>query len=134
MNDAQLQACYDLSKQVPDMRRGFTIATNYGDIPITAEEAPPFVELAQAVLTARTTEQAPASTLAAARADLMRAAASGYLTADKVQAITALARRGEISRMDACKILDAAVLKFVQATHFTLKAALSAPQAHKEPA
>ena len=134
MSDAQLQTSYALSKQVPDMGRGFTIATNYGDIPITTEESAPFVALAQAVLTARATEQAPASTLAAARADLMRAADAGSLPADKVQAITALARRGEISRMDACKVLDAAVLKFVQATHITLKAATSAPQAHKEPA
>lgn len=57
------------------------------------------------------------STLAAARADLMRAAAAGGLPADKVQAIVALVRTGEISRRDACTAIDAAVIKFVRATH-----------------
>ena len=32
---------YALAKQVPDMERGFTISTNYGDIWIDAEDAEP---------------------------------------------------------------------------------------------
>jgi len=35
---------YALSKQVLDMERGFTIHTNYGDIEIQHDEAPPFID------------------------------------------------------------------------------------------
>lgn len=34
---------YALAKQVPDMARGFTIATNYGDITIPAGWAADFI-------------------------------------------------------------------------------------------
>ena len=41
---------YALSKQVPDMLRGFTIHTNYGDIEIEPEYAEAFRNLAADVL------------------------------------------------------------------------------------
>nr|WP_321467143.1 hypothetical protein [uncultured Desulfobulbus sp.] len=41
---------YALSKQVPDMLRGFTIHTNYGDIEIEPEFAEAFRNLAADVL------------------------------------------------------------------------------------
>ncbi len=44
------QLKYALSKQVPDMMRGFTIHTNYGDIEIDAEFAEAFRDLAADVL------------------------------------------------------------------------------------
>lgn len=44
------QLRYALSKQVPDMLRGFTIHTNYGDIEIGPEYAEAFRNLAADVL------------------------------------------------------------------------------------
>ncbi|NCU32860.1 MAG: hypothetical protein EOM23_08020 [Candidatus Moranbacteria bacterium] len=44
------QLKYALSKQVPDMLRGFTIHTNYGDIEIEPEFAEAFRNLAADVL------------------------------------------------------------------------------------
>ncbi len=44
------QIKYALSKQVPDMMRGFTIHTNYGDIEIDPEFAEAFHNLAADVL------------------------------------------------------------------------------------
>lgn len=41
MNDQAIQ--YALAKQVPDMERGFTIATSYGDIAIPAGWAADFI-------------------------------------------------------------------------------------------
>jgi hypothetical protein len=41
MNDQEIQ--YALAKQVPDMERGFTIATSYGDIVIPAGWAADFI-------------------------------------------------------------------------------------------
>ena len=38
-NEAAQAARYALSRHVPDMARGFTIATHYGELDITAEEA-----------------------------------------------------------------------------------------------
>ena len=43
MSDDIDKISYALSKQVPDMARGFTIHTNYGDIEIAAEESELFV-------------------------------------------------------------------------------------------
>ncbi len=42
---------YALAKQVPDMAHGFTIQTNYGDIPIAAADAMEFAVLADKLLT-----------------------------------------------------------------------------------
>ncbi|MGF6610634.1 hypothetical protein OKW45_005556 [Paraburkholderia sp. WSM4175] len=41
---------YALAKQVPDMERGFTIQTSYGELRIDAEDAPRFVALARNLL------------------------------------------------------------------------------------
>lgn len=41
---------YDLAKKVPDMRRGFTIATNYGDLVVWDEDAQAFADLAERLL------------------------------------------------------------------------------------
>lgn len=41
---------YDLAKKVPDMRRGFRIETNYGEIDIDEADAKPFAELAERLL------------------------------------------------------------------------------------
>ena len=41
---------YDLAKKVPDMKRGFTISTNYGDLYIVDEDATLFAELAERLL------------------------------------------------------------------------------------
>ncbi|RQY25348.1 hypothetical protein [Burkholderia stagnalis] len=41
---------YALAKQVPAMKRGFTIQTSYGDLTIDAEDAERFVTLARMVL------------------------------------------------------------------------------------
>ncbi|MNF06561.1 hypothetical protein D3C80_2065350 [compost metagenome] len=37
--ERELELCYAMAKQVPDMERGFSIHTNYGDIAISAEGA-----------------------------------------------------------------------------------------------
>lgn len=42
-----LEISYALSKQVPDMARGFTIHTNYGDLHISAEDATPYLQMAE---------------------------------------------------------------------------------------
>ena len=41
--DADLRLSYALAKQVPDMERGFIIATGYGDIVIPAGRAADFI-------------------------------------------------------------------------------------------
>ena len=46
----KLDVSYALAKKVPDMKRGFTIQTSYGEICINAEHAAPFATLAQAML------------------------------------------------------------------------------------
>jgi len=46
----KLDVSYALAKKVPDMKHGFTIQTNYGDICIASEHAGPFATLAQAML------------------------------------------------------------------------------------
>ena len=40
---ATLELSYTLSKQIPDMARGFVIQTGYGDIVIDADDAQPFI-------------------------------------------------------------------------------------------
>ncbi len=42
---------YDLAKKVPDMRRGFRIETNYGEIDIDEADAKAFADLAERLLT-----------------------------------------------------------------------------------
>lgn len=44
---------YALSKQVPDMRRGFAIQTRYGDVIIAPEDAAPFVAALETMLRER---------------------------------------------------------------------------------
>ncbi|WP_334158692.1 hypothetical protein [Oryzomicrobium sp.] len=41
---------YDLAKKVPDMRRGFRIETNYGEIDISEADAKPFADLVEHLL------------------------------------------------------------------------------------
>ncbi|MBB2918301.1 hypothetical protein [Cupriavidus alkaliphilus] len=41
---------YAIAKQLPDMERGFTIHTNYGDLVIEQEDAAAFVALTGKVL------------------------------------------------------------------------------------
>ncbi|MCP3022279.1 hypothetical protein [Cupriavidus basilensis] len=41
---------YALARHVPDMARGFSIQTNYGDLVIEAEDATAFAMLARAIL------------------------------------------------------------------------------------
>ena len=41
--ETELQLSYALAKQVPDMERGFIIATGYGDIVIPAGRAADFI-------------------------------------------------------------------------------------------
>lgn len=41
---------YALAKQIPDMERGFTILTNYGELRIDAEDADHFAALARIIL------------------------------------------------------------------------------------
>lgn len=43
------------ARHVPDMERGFTIQTNYGDLTIEASEAEPFQALLRKTLEARLT-------------------------------------------------------------------------------
>jgi hypothetical protein len=43
-NDFAVQGiCYALCKQIPDMARGFTVHTSYGDIEIEPDDAKVFV-------------------------------------------------------------------------------------------
>lgn len=42
---------YDLSKKVPDMRRGFRIETCYGEINIDEADAKPFADMVERLLT-----------------------------------------------------------------------------------
>lgn len=44
---------YALARQVPDMARGFTVHTNYGDLQIEPEEAAAFIRLTKSVLMKR---------------------------------------------------------------------------------
>jgi hypothetical protein len=46
---AALAVSYALARHVPDMARGFTIATNYGELSIAAAEAFRHPEIARAV-------------------------------------------------------------------------------------
>lgn len=48
---------YSLSKRVPDMKRGFTINTNYGDIHIKADEAEAIAAVVEAMLEKRITKE-----------------------------------------------------------------------------
>lgn len=48
--DIDLELSYALAKQVPDMERGFTIHTNYGDITIGAEHAAGIIEAVRKTL------------------------------------------------------------------------------------
>jgi hypothetical protein len=41
---------YALAKQVPDMARGFSIHTSYGDIALAAEDAASVAELVRSIL------------------------------------------------------------------------------------
>lgn len=41
---------YDLAKKVPDMKRGFTISTSYGDLYVVGEDAKLFAKLAERLL------------------------------------------------------------------------------------
>lgn len=41
---------YDLSKKVPDMRRGFTIETRYGSIEVGPDDAEAFARLVEVML------------------------------------------------------------------------------------
>lgn len=47
---AELELRYSLAKRVPAMRGGFTIATNYGDIHIDAEDAAPLAAVVETLL------------------------------------------------------------------------------------
>ncbi|GHT92599.1 hypothetical protein AGMMS49545_10410 [Betaproteobacteria bacterium] len=40
---AHMVICYALCKQIPDMERGFTVHTTYGDIEVDRDEARVFV-------------------------------------------------------------------------------------------
>ena len=51
---------YDLAKKVPDMRRGFRIETNYGEIEIDEADAKPFADLVERVLNKRLKKQGAA--------------------------------------------------------------------------
>lgn len=51
--DELLALSYMLAKQVPDMARGFTVHTNYGDIAIRADEAQKFMRLTEKVVSDR---------------------------------------------------------------------------------
>ncbi|WP_426161648.1 hypothetical protein [Pseudoduganella sp. R-34] len=53
MNEMAMRASYALSKQVPDMKRGFTISTSYGEIEVSPEEAAAFTEVARAMFAKR---------------------------------------------------------------------------------
>jgi len=46
----ELDITYALSKQIPDMERGFTISTSYGDLVVEAHEAAAFVEAANLLM------------------------------------------------------------------------------------
>lgn len=48
---------YDLSKKVPNMAKGFRIQTDYGDISISAADAPAFVELAEQAMIKKINER-----------------------------------------------------------------------------
>lgn len=48
--DDKLQVSYALSKQVPDMERGFSISTNYGDIVVDGEEGREIIEAVRKML------------------------------------------------------------------------------------
>jgi hypothetical protein len=55
---------YALAKQAPDMRWGFTIHTNYGDLEIGADDAEPFVALASKLLTKKVRGDSPGAATA----------------------------------------------------------------------
>lgn len=46
----EYEIAYSLAKRVPDMERGFSIHTTYGEIEIPAEYAKAFVDLTNKVL------------------------------------------------------------------------------------
>ncbi|MCY1529090.1 hypothetical protein D9M68_642180 [compost metagenome] len=48
--ERDLELRYALAKQVPDMERGFSIHTNYGDIQIDAEDAPKIIDAVRKLL------------------------------------------------------------------------------------
>lgn len=49
----ELDLSYALAKKVPDMRRGFRIETNYGELDIGYEDAEPIARLVQRLLERR---------------------------------------------------------------------------------
>lgn len=53
MSHANDDTHYALAKQVPDMARGFTLHTTYGDLQIEPEEAAAFIRLTKSVLMKR---------------------------------------------------------------------------------
>lgn len=56
MNENEFAVSYALSKMVPDMARGFSISTNYGELWIEPKDAQPFVEQMEALLEKRLAE------------------------------------------------------------------------------
>ncbi len=48
---------YDLAKKVPDMRCGFRIETHYGEIEIDGDDAKPFADLVERLLTKKLNAQ-----------------------------------------------------------------------------
>lgn len=57
MSDIENNIHYAQAWQVPDMRRGFTIQTSYGEIVVSADEAAPFAALTETLLAGRLAEQ-----------------------------------------------------------------------------
>lgn len=53
LEEHDLPTSYALAKQVPDMSRGFTICTAYGDLQIDADEAAPIIDAVRRVLESR---------------------------------------------------------------------------------
>lgn len=47
---------YAMAKCLPDMERGFTISTNYGELPIEAESAKPIIDAVAKVLNRKITK------------------------------------------------------------------------------
>jgi hypothetical protein len=50
MRDQRDYLSYALAKQVPDMTRGFSIRTSYGDIEISADDAPKIIDAVRGVI------------------------------------------------------------------------------------
>lgn len=63
MNDSMLAVTYSLARHIPDMARGFTIQTHYGDLVVAADEAPAFIRLTEKALKRRLAQLERAETL-----------------------------------------------------------------------